>query len=340
MKALNILYLGVRSGTCLDRARALQRLGHQVTHFDPRHMLPRTGWTDRVTWHLGGQYFGPWLARALQQTLKGHAYDLCLVDSGEWMTPAVVKLLKRYATKVISYCIDDPTGPRDSRRFTAYRRALPFYDLVVVMRERNVQEVRNLGARNVLRVFMSADEVSHAPRVITPQDQARWQAEVLFLGTWMPERGPFMLELIRRGVPLTIQGSHWSKAPEWAELKPYWRGDALSGDDYAKAIQCAQINLGMLSKGNRDLHTTRSMEVPALGGLLCAERTSEHESLYQDGVEAVFWKDAAECAQLCAHWLSNESGRNALSQAGRIRLQRNGHLNENVMQQILSEAYS
>ncbi|HEX5310230.1 CgeB family protein [Aquabacterium sp.] len=340
MKSLNILYLGVRSGTCLDRARALQRLGHQVTQFDPRHMLPRTGWTDRVTWHLGGQYFGPWLARALNQTLKGQTYDLCLVDSGEWMTPAVVRLLKRYATKVISYCIDDPTGPRDWRRFTAYRRALPFYDLVVVMRERNVQEVRNLGAKNVLRVFMSADEVSHAPRVITPQDQAQWQAQVLFLGTWMPERGPFMLELIRRGVPLTIQGSHWAKAPEWAELQPYWRGDALAGDDYARAIQCAQINLGMLSKGNRDLHTTRSMEVPALGGFLCAERTSEHESLYQDGVEAVFWKDAAECAQLCTHWLSNESGRKALSQAGRIRLQRNGHLNENVMQHILSKAYS
>ena len=58
------------------------------------------------------------------------------------------------------------------------------------MRERNVQEVRQLGAKQVLRVFMSADEVSHAPRVITPQDQAKWQSQVLFLGTWMPEARP------------------------------------------------------------------------------------------------------------------------------------------------------
>ncbi len=339
MKALNILYLGVLSGTCLDRARALERLGHTVTHFDPRLMLPRTGWTDRVTWHIGGQYFGPWMERALAKTLHGCAYDLCIVDSGEWMTPSVVKLLKRYATNVISYCIDDPTGPRDSRRFTAYRRALPFYDLVVVMRERNVQEVRQLGAKQVLRVFMSADEVSHAPRVITPQDQAKWQSQVLFLGTWMPERGPFLLELIRRGVPLTIQGSHWAKAPEWAELKPYWRGDAIAGDDYAKAIQCAQINIGMLSKGNRDLHTTRSMEVPALGGLLCAERTSEHEALYRDGIDALFWRDASQCADQCLDLLTQPERITQIARAGRERYLQQPHRNEAVMQAILRRAF-
>lgn len=164
MAALRILYLGTRSGTCLDRARAYERLGHQVLHIDPRALLPQTAWVDRVTWRLGGQYWAPLLRAALKRTLAGRKFDLCHVDCGEWITPTAVELLKEHAKKVINYCIDDPTGPRDGARFRAYRQALPAYDLVVVMRPQNVDEAKALGARKVMRVFMSADEVSHAPR--------------------------------------------------------------------------------------------------------------------------------------------------------------------------------
>ena len=336
MTSKRILYLGAQSGTCLDRARAYQRLGHVVIHLDPRKLLPSTSWTERVTWRLGGHWFAPLLRRQLSRHLRGQHFDLCHVDCGEWVTPATVTLLKRYAQKVINYCIDDPTGPRDGRRFLAYRQALPHYDLAVVMRDLNVVEAHRLGAKNVYRVFMSADEQSHAPRVLSDADQKQWRADVLFLGTWMPERGPFMLELVRAGVPLTIQGAHWNKAPEWSELSPYWRGGPIGGDDYAKAIQCARINLGLLSKGNRDMHTTRSMEIPALGGVLCAERTPEHQSLYVEGQEAVFWRDAQECADVCLSLLMDEGRRKHLMERGHQRYVHSGYANESVLKKILT----
>lgn len=39
---------------------------------------------------------------------------------------------------------------------------------------------------------------------------------------------------------------------------------------------------------NYDLQTTRTMEIPACGSLLMAERTIEHEELFKDEEEAVF----------------------------------------------------
>jgi spore maturation protein CgeB len=329
---LNILYLGPISGTCLDRANALRRLGHQVKHINLRTLLPKTTWVDKVTWHLGGDLLAPLLMPNLQKALKDQQYDLCWVDGGEWVTPKVIALLRQYTKKIVSYSIDDPLGSRDGARNRAYRQSLSSYELCVVMRAQNIDEAKALGAKNVLRVWMTADEITHAPRNLTEEDYKEFSSEVLFVGTWMPERGSFLLALINEGVPLTIRGSNWHKAPEWVELRAYWRGGSITGDDYAKAIQCAKVNLGLLSKGNRDLHTTRSSEIPALGGLLCAERTTEHTQMYEEGKEALFWNDSEECATACKSAIADEPRRQAIAKAGEQRVKQNGQFNEQVMQ--------
>ncbi len=337
---MRILYLGRLSGTCLDRANALRRLGNDLVHIDIRTLMPKTVWVDRVTWKFGGGWFSPWVNHGLRLRLGDESFDLAYVDGGEWITRSIIDLLHEHAPLVVNYNIDDPFGPRDGARWKAYRRNAWRYDLCVVMRDENVREAKAFGIRNVLRVYRSADEVSHAPRPLDPTDHERWKADVLFLGTWFPERGPFLLELVKRGVPLTIRGHKWQKAPEWGQLKPYWKGGSLFGEDYARAIQCAKINLGLLSKANRDLHTTRSLEVPALGGLLCAQRTSEHVAMYKEGREAIFWNDADECAQVCNDVLCSEDLRRRIAAAGHARIRQNGHYNETILSEILDCAAS
>ena len=110
------------------------------------------------------------------------------------------------------------------------------------------------------------------------------------------------------------------------------------GEDYAKAIQCAKVNLGLLSKGNRDLHTTRSLEIPAIGGLLCAERTAEHLEMYMEGEEALFWSTAEECASVCRAVLDDEPRRQRIAAAGHARNLVNGNSNEKVMRAIIERA--
>lgn len=337
--SLRILYIGPVAGTCLDRANALRRLGHEVSHIDLRTWLPTTKWIDRIIWRAGGQYFGPLLAHLVRERFKPASFDLVYVDNGDLVSPPVAKCLKTLAKKIVNLCLDDPTGSRDMKRFTSYRLSLPYYDLVAVMREPNVQECLRLGARRVIRLWFAADEISHLPRHLSEQDHEKWDAEVLFLGTWMPERGPFLAHLVELGVPLTIQGAHWHKAPEWPTLQRFWRGGSIEGDDYAKAIQCAKINIGLVSEGNRDQHTTRSLEIPALGSVLCAKRTAEHEALYKEDEEAVFWATPEECAEKCRRLLGDERHRTQIAQSGHQRYLRNGNRNELLVTKIIEGAF-
>ncbi len=335
---MDILYLGPLSGTCLDRSRALARLGHAVHHVDVRALLSASAWIDRIIWKLGGQWFEPWVREGLRAEIGNARYNLAYIDNGELITPNIIRQLRRHAPLVINYNIDDPLGTRDGARWQAYRKSLPSYDLCVVMRPVNVREAQARGAKAVMHMRRSADEVSHAPLSLTVEDQAHWDSQVLFIGTWFPERGPFLAELIDQGVELAIRGANWHKAPEWPTLRPFWKGDHLVGQDYVKAIQCAKVNLGLLSKGNRDLHTTRSQEIPAIGGLLCAERTTEHMDMYQDGVEALFWDSARECADMCRFALEDEARRISIARAGHARVLANGGYNEPTLSAILEHA--
>ncbi len=93
--------------------------------------------------------------------------------------------------------------------------------------------------------------------------------------------------------------------------------------------------MGLLSKANRDLSTTRSFEIPYLGGLLCAQRTAEHTSLFSEDQEAIFWSDPDECAFKCMDLLEDETRRRRIAIAGRARTLQNGMANERVLAQIL-----
>ncbi|WP_133272253.1 CgeB family protein [Hymenobacter radiodurans] len=340
----NILYLGcdVHGSTSLHRAQALARLGHTISHHNPA--AAATGvmgspWLDPIHYRTGYRILQSpirsWLSKIIDSIPKP---DLVWVDSGEFFGPTAIACLKGLACPILLYNVDDPTGPRDGRRFDSLLKALPLYDLVVVVRKETEAECLSLGAKQVMRVIRSYDEVAHQPFLNPTDIPTKFRSEVIFIGTWMryEKRDEFLLQLLEQGIPLSIWGSRWQKSPYWAKLQIAYRGGSLSGRDYVAAIQGSKICLGLLSKGNRDLHTQRSLEVPFAAGLLCAERTAEHLEMYQEGKEAVFWSDAKECASICQRLLLNDSLRENIRVAGQKRVLALQVGNESICRKILT----
>jgi spore maturation protein CgeB len=337
---VKILYLGDSQGTAGHRKEAMVRLGHHVVAINPLALLPANRAIGQWRRHTGGlglvEIVRTRVLRWLDQAgFTVGSFDLVWVDHGDLVSARLVDDLKARIPQVICYNIDDPFGGRDRLLWREFFNALPRYDLIAVVRACNIQEAYDRGARRVLRVFMSADEVAHAPRTLSTEDRREWQSEVVFVGTGFPERGPFLAELVKLGVPLTLYGNLYQRLPQWPRLKPHWR-PAVITENYAKAIDAAKVCLGLLSKGNRDQHTTRSMEIPSLGGVLCAERTTEHLALYEEDREAVFWDTPEECAAKCFALLADTPWREAVAAAGRRRYLNNPWKNMQVVETILS----
>lgn len=324
---MNILYVGddKPSSTARHRADALRRLGHNVTHLNPYADLREhlTGWRIILHYRTGYVFLQEqihrWQARKLASL---GCFDVCWVDSGDLLGRKAIESFRSVARKVVNFNHDDPTGGRDGNRFLSMVRAIPSYDLCIVVREVNVREYLRAGARDVLQVWRCYDEVHHAAPPLEGPVPFHFNNDVVFIGRNIPGEGrdEFLSTLARSGLRLAIWGDNWQASRSWAALQPFWKGPSISGTDYVYAMRHAGICLGMLSKGNRDQDTTRSMEIPYAGGLLCAERTDVHLSLYREGEEAVFWRDADECVRVCRDLLSNPERIAQIKAAGHARV--------------------
>ncbi|WP_224999697.1 glycosyltransferase [Cesiribacter sp. SM1] len=343
-----ILYFGSSSpgSTTAHRAKALERMGHVVMSYNPAGAITgllSSHWLNPVHFRTGYRLVQAQLSRWMGQLLSSiPSPDLVIVNSGELLGPACLVALKQLNCPVVLYNNDDPTGGRDGNRFDMLLQSVPYYDLCVVRRKENVEEYKALGAKKVLLVRMSYDEVAHKPFADSSEIPAIYQSDVAFIGTWMrgEKRDEFLLALKQQGIAVSIWGHRWEKSPLWKELKPNYRGGALNGPAYVAAIQGSKLCLGFLSKGNRDLHTRRSVEIPFAGGLLCAERTSEHLEMYAEGTEALFWADAAECAAVCKKMLADDTQREEIRQAGMRRVKALGVGNETICNLIIQASLS
>ncbi len=335
-RSLRVAYVGVQSGTSRQRSRALERLGCSVSVIDPWAWLGRNSLVRRFHLKTGYCFVGSTIDRRLFDDVAGARPDVIWVNQGELLGRRAVASLRGIGVPIVNYANDNPFGPEFYRRFTQYRRSLDLYDLVVVVFQAAVSLAYAAGARRVIRHHISADEVAHLAYGQNPMPKVH---DVSFIGTWHPDgRGDMISGIVKAGVPLSLWGDRWNRDRNWATIRKAWRGPGVYDEnEYASVLGASRICLGFVNHLAGNQHTDRSTEIPAIGSLLCAERTAEHEAMYKEGEEAVFWATPEECACVCRNLLEDEPKRAAIAAAGRRRAIRNGYFNERVLASILAE---
>ena len=89
---------------------------------------------------------------------------------------------------------------------------------------------------------------------------------------------------------------------------------------YSKLIYCSKIAIGLTTKENMDDITDRTVEIPAIGTLLCANKTKTHQKILIENKEAIFFKNANECYKKCNSLLSDIRKINKIAYKGHIKV--------------------
>jgi len=328
---LHVLYVGMLApgSTTLQRQRALEDLGCQVTAIDaPYPWAPgvtaatlgpvRTFW-ERTQRRLRGPRDWTDANRQIVDWIERAAFDVLWLDKGLTITAATLRRVKarQSSCRILGFSPDDMYQRHNQS--PQFRGHLPLYDWFFTTKSFGVAELREIGAPRVAFQDNGFDPHTHRPLALSGEERARYGGQVGFVGSWEAARAASLGRLAAAGVPVRVWGnSRWTGRHE---PHPNLRVEPreLHGDDYAGALNSFDINLCFLRKLNRDRQTTRSVEIPACGGFMLAERTEEHLSLFREDVEAAFFASDEELIDKVRYYLRHADVRRRIAAAGRER---------------------
>ena len=320
---------------------ALRQCGFDVATFN--HLTELSCYTRfvwRVIRKVNGGVLG-WHRERHQQNLRSAARsfnpDVIIILKGLHISRECVAELRQGGAWVILINHDDFFSRNPNTWSMTQRQALPVYDYIFTTREVNVKELVPFN-RHVGFLMFAYEPLIHRPVSIGAEEREKWDADVVFVGGWERERASF-IEALMSEVPGTyaIHGDRWKKVGRLSPIRNAVRSSGVFVDDMAKAIGGAKIALGFLRKENRDEYTQRTFEIPACGGVLVAERTGRHRSLYRESVEAEFF-DPGHPSELCTvvrKLLNNPEHREMMRCSGRAALLRQNHTYQDRIVQIM-----
>ena len=249
----------------------------------------------------------------------------------EFIGLKLILILKNYTEKIVAYCADNPFSKRDHKRWDLCKPALRHFDLIVFHQFSRIKQAKRYNLKKTVFVYPTYNKKLHSPPKMSFKEKKELKNDIIFIGTWFPKRGKFMKKLYDKGLKFKIYGTGWNKDRYFDQMKNIIVLGHVNFLLYSKLIYCSKIALGLVSEENLDDITRRSIEIPAIGSLLCAKRTKIHKKLFIENKEAIFFKNANECIQKCKKILNNEKLLKKISLNGHLQVTKKLKLNVDEM---------
>lgn len=305
--------------------KAFRRLGLQVEEFKVCNYLDYTTFLSRKITNLQLNWLiGPIIHKAnkdLERKLDEGKYDFVFFYRPRIFKPSVIE---QGAHKSILMCYnnDDPFGKLyTSRYWKYYIEGLPYYHHIFYYRHKNKKDYEALnivGNTSLLRSYYIADQNFPIP---TPKEY-----DVIFIGHFEDDgRDEYIKYLLENGVSFKLFGTGWHKSKYFNYFESVMGKIRPVRKEYNETINKAKIALVFLSTLNSDTYTRRCFEIPATKTLMLAKYTDDLNSMFQEGVEADYFRDKEELLDKVRYYLANEEQCRKVGELGYARLIKDGH---------------
>ena len=302
--------------------RAFQRRGHTAVAVSSDDHVPK--WRHPVLRGIRRVLMPKIVSNYNRELLRQAAAfkpDMFFVFKGAYVQPETVSALKAQGAVAINVFPD--TGFADHGPYLP--RAIGLYDWVFTTKSAGVGDLaENYGYGNASFFAPCFDPEVHVPGKLSRAERDTYECDVAFIGNISEGKRDV---LNRAGEQLKDLRLYIWGAPEWGQvpgLSARFKGRPVWGHEYAKAIQASSINLGLLFEGGPsapagDQITSRTFEIPAVGGFMLHQRTDEALNYFDEDKECAFFADADELVEKVRYYLEHQDKRMSIAAAGRVR---------------------
>jgi len=362
-RVLFVGYLG-RGQTSGMRCAALRRLGHDVASVDAGAIWRDAGYLTRQLAQstLRGSRIDE-LNRRVIDAAAEHRPALVWAEKQEYLRQETIDQLRADGAIVLHYN-PDPYFSLAWKRNALADACLALYDVLVVTKRYEVEAYRLHCRGRIVYSPLGYDMVGHAPPVA---GTLRNGDDVVFVGGWEPRRERLLSSAREFTDRVRVWGYGWRiaqrsranplRALRLGRLSPGRRtyfgapsrmltgtigdGEGSSGEiyeeEYSRVVARSRIALGLVREICPDEHTTRTFEIPAIGGFMLADRTNEHRELFEEGKEAEYFGSDEEYRDKLRFYISNDAARESIARAGHGRCMRSGYSYDDRIRAVLKE---
>jgi len=262
--------------------------------------------------------------------------DLVFIVKGVNIKSNTLKFIRTCGIKSISWTNDDMYAWHN--RSLWYTLGLKYYDLVVTQKSYNCNpnELPSLGAKVFFQNKAFEPKVHYPVKACSNYSCVH---DVVFVGAKEQDRLEQLLFLAENGITIHIYG--WVvKEPLPLHENLIIHDRFLFEEEFCAAFTCSKISLNFLRKMNRDVQTSRSIEIPACKGFMLAERTEEHSQLFEEGKEAEFFSNKEELLSKVNYYLEHDNERKKIAQAGYDRCYKSNYTFISRMEEVLKQIFN
>ncbi|HEY3323858.1 MAG TPA: glycosyltransferase [Planctomycetota bacterium] len=324
-----------------------EELGAQVLPLKTRDFFPDLG--SPLTWNVRtwSQYLqrrwriGPCVARlnaALLAAARDVQAEMVFLYRCDLIWPKTLRRLRELGVRVLGYNNDDPFSPRHSwYKWRLLKRGIRYHDIFFAARDKNLAEYTAAGCSNSELLRFNYVRELHYP--LSELSAPSHMCDVSFAGHWEDDgREEHLLAITQDpAIRLRLYGTDWHRCRHYALLnrvagliRPAY------GPEYNLVLNSSRIVLSFHSRMNNDTSTSRSFEIPASGAFMLSQYSDDLNSLFQEGVEAEYFRCKEEMLDKIRFYLANDDARKRIAAAGRARLLRDGHEALDRVRQILA----
>ncbi len=306
--------------TALQRCRAFEQIGVRVIALDSMERVGRASIVDRIRHRLRWPADKSNLNERLRCAVIEHGPSIVFIDSTRVLARSTIRAIREnHAATVSFYSPDDVGQPHNSsRQLASCDRE---WDVFFTTKTFNVPELRARNVRNPVLIGKSFDQEIHRPMSPDEVGSDYERYDVVFAGTPEEPRLRSLNFLAEAGIRVIVFGSfRRADLHPSIELRP--NHYAL---DYTRSLHTGKIGLCFLRRLNRDRVTQRSVELPAAGRPMIAEKTDEHDQMFVDGSEYLGFDDDTQLLARVRSLLADDSARLRMAAAGRARCISSGY---------------
>jgi spore maturation protein CgeB len=288
----------------------IRQLGHTLVSFDDRqHVIPGRI-RKKIPWlHYVDLWF---INKKFLSIARREKPDAAIVTGGHRITASTIRTLNREGIHTVLWTIDPPTN------FAPILKAAPYYKRRFCQGSEAIELLGRIGLNDAQLLPMAYDPDMHKPVILTDDEKKRYGNDVVFVGSYYPNRGELFSALA--DFDLGIWGPGWDAVQETSRLRTCIRGGSVTPEEFVK-IYCASkiVVVCHYQDGTTPCYQTspKVFEIMACGTFLLVDNQRDVFALFEEGRHCATFSNTADLIQKATYYLSHDAERLRIAGCGR-----------------------